>query len=128
MKILKPDHIYSSPRYAPGILVGNTIYTAGRVPVELNGDVVAPNDARAQTGQILDCLEAILAEGNATLTDVVHIHTYYLHEEDMPAIFEVLQGRMGNLLPPHTGSRQVSSSWEKRGIRLELELTAVVEK
>jgi enamine deaminase RidA (YjgF/YER057c/UK114 family) len=128
MKILKPDHIYSSPHYVPGILAGNTIYTAGRVPVDRNGDIVASNDARAQTEQILDCLEAILAEGNATLKDVVHIHTYYLYEEDMPAIFEVLKARMGRLLPPHTGSHQMSSSWEKRGIRLELEMTAVIEK
>ena len=128
MQILKPDHIYCSPRYAPGILAGNTIYTAGRVPVDLNGDIVAPNDARAQTEQILDCLEAILAKGNATFKDVVYIHTYYLYEKDMPAIFEVLHGRMGPLLPPHTGSHQSSSSWEERGIRLELEMTAVIEK
>jgi len=128
MKILKPDHIYSSPRYAPGILAGNTIYTAGRVPVDLNGDIVAPNDARAQTEQILDCLEAILAEGNATLKNVVYIHTYYLYGEDMPAIFDVLHARMGSLLPPHTGSHQISSSWEQKGIRLELEITAVIEK
>jgi enamine deaminase RidA (YjgF/YER057c/UK114 family) len=128
MQILKPDHIYCSPRYAPGILAGNTIYTAGRVPVDLNGNIVAPNDARAQTEQILDCLEAILAEGNATFKDVVYIHTYYLYEKDMPVIFEVLHGRMGTLLPPHTGNHQSSSSWEERGIRLELEMTAVVEK
>ncbi|MFH1748773.1 MAG: RidA family protein, partial [Planctomycetota bacterium] len=125
MKILKPDHIYSSPRYAPGILAGNTIYTAGRVPVDLNGDVVAPHDAGAQTEQILDCLEAILAEGNATFSDVVNIHTYYLHEEDMPAILDVLHARVKSLLPPHTGSRQISTSWEHKGIRLELEMTAV---
>ena len=78
--------------------------------------------------RILNCLEAILAEGNATLQDVVHIHTYYLYQEDMPAIFEVLQARMGTMLPPHTGSHQSSSSWEERGIRLELEITAVIEK
>lgn len=126
MKTLKPDHIYSSPRYAPGVLVGNTIYTAGRVPVDRNGDIVAPNNPGAQTEQILDCLEAILAEGNATLKDVVYIHTYYLHEEDMPVIFDVLHARMGSVLPPHTGSHQSSSSWERKGIRLELEMTAVI--
>jgi enamine deaminase RidA (YjgF/YER057c/UK114 family) len=127
MKILKPETIFCSPHYAPGLLAGNTIYTAGRVPVDLNGEIVAPHDARAQTEQILDCLEAILAEGKATLKDVVSIHTYYLLEEDMPAIFEVLHARMGTILPPHTGSNQSSASWEKRGIRLELEMTAVVE-
>jgi 2-iminobutanoate/2-iminopropanoate deaminase len=128
MKILKPKHIYCSPHYAPGVLTGNTIYTAGRIPVDQNGDIVAPKDPRAQTEQILDCLEAILAEGRATLKDVVHLHTYYLYQEDMPVIFEVLHARMGKPLPPHTGSRQVSSAWEERGIRLEIEVTAVIEE
>lgn len=127
MKILKPDSIYASPRYAPGILAGNTIFTAGRIPIDIDGNIVAPHDARAQTEQILDCLEKILAEGGAGLKDVVNIHTYYLHEDDMSAIFEVLHTRIGSYLPPHTGSHQSSSSWEKKGIRLELEITAVIE-
>ena len=127
MKILKPNNVYASPRYAPGILAGNTIYTAGRIPIDADGNIVAPHDARAQTEQILDCIEAILAEGGAGLKNVVNIHTYYLVEEDMPAIFEVLHARIGPYLPPHTGSHQSSSSWEERGIRLELEITAVIE-
>ena len=127
MKILKPDRIYASPRYVPGIRAGNTIYTAGRVPIDRAGKIVAPDDARAQAEQILDCMEAILAEGNATLKDVVYIHTYYRQEEDMPAIFDALHARMGSPLPPHTGSRQISSSWERKGIRLEIEMTAVID-
>ena len=41
MKVLQPDTIFTSPRYAPGVRVGNTIYTAGRVPIDVDGEVVA---------------------------------------------------------------------------------------
>ncbi len=128
MEFLKPDSIFASPKYNPGIKVNNTIYTAGRVPVDINGDIVSPNDAKNQTVQIMECLKVILAEGGATLNDVVYIHTYYLHEEDMAEIFGVYQDFFGDHKPPHTGSRQDSKSWEKKGIRLEVEVTAVVEQ
>lgn len=128
MKILKPNDIYASPKYYPGIKANNTIYTAGRVPIDINGEIVAPDDAKKQTVQIIECLKKILAEGGATLNDVVYIHTYYLYEDDMAEIFSVYQDFFGDHKPPHTGSRQVSDSWEKRGIRLEVEVTAVVEQ
>ena len=128
MKILKPANIYSSPKYYPGLKAGNTIYTAGRVPVDIDGSVYAPNDPKAQTRQIMECLQIILAEGGATLNDVVYIHTYYLYEEDMAAIFEVYREFFGDHKPPHTGSRQDSKSWVEKGFRLEVEVTAVLEE
>jgi enamine deaminase RidA (YjgF/YER057c/UK114 family) len=127
MKILNPDGIYHSSRYASGIRAGNTIYTAGRVPIDVDGNVVAPNDARAQTEHILESLKLILAEGGATLQDVVHVRTYRLRSEDMPTIFEVLHRYLEHR-PPHTGVNMESEYWEESGIRLEIEVTAVVEE
>ncbi|MBI9047661.1 MAG: RidA family protein [Anaerolineaceae bacterium] len=127
MQILKPKTIYASPRYYPGLKAGNLITTAGRIAIDLDGSIVAPNNAGAQTEHIMDCLSAILAEGGATLQDVVLIHTYFLYEEDMKEIFEVIHREMGAHRPPHTGIHQDSSSWEEKGIRLEIEVTAVVE-
>mgnify|MGYP001404106187 CR=1 FL=1 len=127
MKILSPTQIYNSPRYYAGVRADNMIFTAGRVPLDLEGNVVAPNDARAQTENILEALQAILAEGGASLQDVVYVHTMFLREEDMPVIHEVRQRYMGDHYPPHTGTKVDSSSWVERGIRLEIEVTAVVE-
>ena len=127
MEILNPDSIYNSPRYYSGLKVGHTIYTAGRVPIDFEGNVVAPNDAGAQTHQIMEDLQTILAEGGATFQDVVHIRTYYLDEADWPAIHEVRQRFMGDHYPPHTGAKNDSQSWRERGIRLEIEAIAVIE-
>jgi len=127
MQILNPKSIYNSPRYYSGVKAGNTIYTAGRVPIDLEGNVVAPNDARAQTEHTMEDLKLILAEGGATLQDVVYVHTYSLHGEDMPVIHEVRQRYMGDHYPPHTGTRVDNPSWVERGIRVEIEVIAVVE-
>jgi len=127
MQIINPASIFNSPRYASAIRAGSTIYTAGRVPIDLDGSVYAPNDPAAQTEHILQCLKVILAEGGASFKDVVLIHTYYLFQEDMGAIFEVMQKHFEDHRPPHTGMRQDSTSWKERGIRLEIELVAVVE-
>jgi 2-iminobutanoate/2-iminopropanoate deaminase len=127
MKILNPKGMYHSSRYYSGVRAGNMIFTAGRVPIDPEGNVVAPNDAREQTEQIMQDLEQILAEGGATLQNVVYVHTYFLYGEDMPAIHEVRQRYMGDHYPPHTGTKVDSSSWVERGIRLEIEVFAVVE-
>jgi len=128
MQIINPTSIFNSPRYASGVRAGNTIYTAGRVPINPDGSVFAPNDPSAQADQILECLKIILAEGGASLKDVVLIHTYYLYQEDMTPIFEMLQKHFDGYRPPHTGMRQDSTSWKERSIRLEIELVAVVEE
>lgn len=126
MKILKPEGLFSSPRYYPGVKAGNLIFTAGRVPLDAEGNVYAPDKVRAQTENIMEALERILAEGGATLQDVVYVHTYFLYEEDMPVIHEVRQRYMGDHYPPHTGTKVDSQSWVQRGIRLEIEVFAVV--
>jgi 2-iminobutanoate/2-iminopropanoate deaminase len=127
MKVLKPDGFFASPRYWPGVRAGNMIFTAGRVPLDQDGNVFAPNDAAAQTENIMEALQAILAEGGATLQDVVYVYTMFLYPEDMPAIHDVRQRFMGDHYPPHTGQRVDSPSWVERGIRLEIEVMAVVE-
>lgn len=127
MKTLNPEGIYNSPLYCSGGKAGNTIYTAGIVPLDLEGNVVAPNDARRQTEKIMKDLKLILAEGGATLQDVVYVHTYFVHNEDMPVIHEVRQRYMGDHYPSHTGTKVDNTSWVERGIKLEIEVIAVVE-
>lgn len=126
MRYLNPEGIYHSARYHSGIRAGNTIYTAGRVPVDLAGKIVAPNNARAQTEKILEDLQLILAEGGARLEDVVMIRTYHLYTEDMATIFEVLMRQWGGKLPPHTGIRVDHDFWVANGTRLEIEVVAMV--
>ena len=127
MKILNPDNFYNSAKYYSGLRAGNMIFVAGRIPVDKEGNVYAPGDPGAQTERIMEDIQRILAEGDATLQDVVYIHTYYLNEKDFPAIHEARMKYMGDHKPPHTGSKNESASWVERGICLEIEVIAVLE-
>ena len=127
MQIVNPKGIYNCDRYHSGVRVGNTIHTAGRIPVDSEGRVVAPHDASAQTEQIMQDMIRILGEGGGTLQDVVCVRTYYLDPEDMPAIHATRQRYMGDHKPPHTGIPMNSPSWVENGIRLEIEMVAAVE-
>ena len=96
---------FASPRYWPGVRAGNMIFTAGRVPLDKDGNVFAPNDAAAQTENIMEALQAILAEGGATLQDVVYVYTMFLYPEDMPAIHEVRRALYGRPLSTAYGPK-----------------------
>jgi 2-iminobutanoate/2-iminopropanoate deaminase len=128
MQILNPEGMYHSEKYYSGVRVGNMIFTAGRVPVDEEGNVFAPNDPAAQTARIMEDLERILNAGGATLQDVVSVHTYYLYPEDGPVIHEVRQRYFGDHYPPHTGIRTEGPSWVERGVRLEIEVVAALEE
>ena len=127
MKILNPKGIYNSQSHYSGVKSGNMIYTSGRVPLDPKDNVVAPNDARRQTERIMEDLKLILAEGGATFQNVVYVHTYYVYNGDGPAISEVRRRYMGDHYPPHTGTKVDNPSWKERGIRLEIEMVAMVE-
>jgi enamine deaminase RidA (YjgF/YER057c/UK114 family) len=127
LKPLKPKGIYHAPRYYPGLRAGNIITVAGRIPVNPDGSVFAPNDPAAQTAHIMEEIKLILAEGGATLNDVVSVLTLYLDEADSRTISDVRQSYFGDHLPPHTGIKNLSQSWVERGIRLEIEVMAVLE-
>ena len=53
-----------------------TIYVAGHVGTDESGEIVSKTDVGAQTRQIFKNIAAVLAEGGATLQDVVKITTY----------------------------------------------------
>ncbi len=72
-------------RVTPGVRVGDTIYTAGMVPFDADGNVVGPGDVAAQSRAVFANLRAVLAEGGATMDDVVKILVFLVDVGDFPA-------------------------------------------
>ncbi len=72
-------------RVTPGVKVGDTIYTAGMVPFDADGSVVGPGDVAAQSRAVFANLRAVLAEGGATMDDVVKILVFLVDVKDFPA-------------------------------------------
>lgn len=61
---------------ALGVKVGNTIYISGQGPISPQGEIVGKNDMKAQSRQTFENIKAILAEGGATMNDVVKITVF----------------------------------------------------
>ena len=77
-KILLDPHAprAKKPPFAMGVQIGDTVYVSGHVSQDENGNVVGEGDMTAQTRQVFANIEAVLAESNAAMEDVVKITTY----------------------------------------------------
>jgi enamine deaminase RidA (YjgF/YER057c/UK114 family) len=65
-----------NPGFAQATQVGDTIYVAGQVAQDPDGNLVGPNDMAAQSRQVFANIEAILAVAGATMSDVTKITAY----------------------------------------------------
>lgn len=63
--------------YSQGIKAGNTIYVSGQLPINpQTGELYTGGDIKEETRISLENVKAILAEGGATLNDVVKCTVY----------------------------------------------------
>ncbi len=74
--------------YSQGIVAGGRIYVAGQGPLNpKTGDV--PEGIEEQTRQVLTNIRNILAEGGATLDDVVKVTAHLAEPKDFAAYDQV---------------------------------------
>lgn len=64
------------PRYTHGWRVGNTVYVAGQLALDKEGNLVGPNDIAAQTRRVLENMRRILETGGSSMGDVVKITVF----------------------------------------------------
>src|SRR5262245_23325701 len=64
------------PRYTLGWRVGNTIYAAGQLPYDEDGNLVGKGDIKAQTRRIFEQIKMIVEAGGGTMEDVVKVTVF----------------------------------------------------
>jgi enamine deaminase RidA (YjgF/YER057c/UK114 family) len=81
---------------------GRTIYVAGQVAFNAQGELVGKGDLRAQARQAYENLRLALAGANASLKDLVKLNTYVvnLKAEDVAVLREVRAEALKDLTPP----------------------------
>ena len=79
-----------------------TIYIAGQVSADKDGNVVGPADMKAQAEQVFKNLQAALAAAGATFADVVKMNTYATDLTNVQAIREVRARYFGDAAPAST--------------------------
>ena len=106
-RVLNPQSFKVRGSYSPGWEVSNgrTIYVAGQVPWDANGQTVCKGDAAGQTRQVFENIRTILAEAGAGLEHVVKITVFAADIKYRDAINKV---RSETFKPPYPASTQVA--------------------
>ena len=64
------------PRYTLGWRVGQTIYVAGQLPYDKDGNLMGLGDIKAQTRRVFENVRAVVEAGGGTMDDVVKLTVF----------------------------------------------------
>jgi 2-iminobutanoate/2-iminopropanoate deaminase len=123
--IAPPDMKDQRPRYTLGWRVGNTIYVAGQLPYDKDGNLVGIGDIRAQTRRVFENIRKIVEAGGATMNDIVKITVFVTDVRSREPYAEVRSEFFGPN-PPASTLVQISNL-AVPGALIEIEAVAVVD-
>lgn len=123
-ELVQPEGMYRPASYVHAMRAGNTIYVAGQVARDEEGQVVAPHDAAGQARQVYANLSRVLEAAGARWEHVVRVTTYLVDRADSPAVTAVRREVFGDHRPPHTGL--IVAGLGAPEVLLEVEVIAVV--
>lgn len=110
--------------YAQAIVTDGSIHTSGQIPLTAAGEKVA-GDIAAQTEQVFDNLEAVLAAGGSSLGKVISVNVYMTDLGEFAQMNEVFARRFGGHRPARS-TVQVAAL--PTGARVEIAAIARVER
>ena len=115
------------PAYSHVVTVngpGKTIYIAGQLARDLEGNIVGPGDMRAQMEQTFKNLDACLKAAGASWADVVKSNTYVTDYQAFSQCSDVRMRYFGVASPTST-TIQISRLAQPEAM-VEIEIIAVV--
>jgi enamine deaminase RidA (YjgF/YER057c/UK114 family) len=95
------ENIRERFRYAPGVLIDDTLYIAGQVGRDEHLKVVEGTEA--QFAQAFENVGKVLRAAGASFEDVVEMVTYHVDMRDLPLFMEVKNRYFTNRVPAWTG-------------------------
>ena len=109
--------------YAPGVLVGNTLYVSGQVGRDENLTVIA--DKEGQFEQCFLNIKKVLDAAEFAFSDIVELESWFTHFPGDLALFMQVKDRWikGPIYPTWTGFQV--SNFSMPGIICEVKVTAV---
>lgn len=117
------ENIYDTYHYAPGILVGDTLYCSGQVGRDANLNVV--EGVEAQYTQAFENMGKVLAAAGADWDDVVELESWFAPDMGNLSTFMAVKDRFfTNLYPTWTGFGVPSFSMP--GIIVEIKCKAIL--
>ncbi len=129
-QFFNPANIHKPRGYTHAVAVegGRTIFIAGQVAFDKDGNLVGKGDLRAQAGKALENLVAALAAAGATPADVVKMNTYVVNYKpaDLPIVREARARFFPGETPPASTLIGVQAL-AVEGLLIEIEAIAAVK-
>ena len=117
------ENIYDTYHYAPGILIGETLYVSGQVGRDENLNVV--EGVEAQFAQAFENVGKVLAAAGASFDDVVELETWFQDDmADLKTFMAVKDRFFTNRYPTWTGF--AVKGFSMPGIIVEIKCKAVL--
>ena len=103
-EIIQPKSVHSTAGvgYSHVAKAGNTVYIAGQIALDGEGNLVGKGDIEAQTHQAYANLQAILEELGGSLDDIVKMTTYLTDRSQLAAFRRVRNRFFREPFPPNT--------------------------
>jgi len=101
-----------------------TVYVAGQIAMDKDGNVVGAGDMKAQAEQVFKNLEAALSAAGAKFTDVVKMNMYATDLANIQAVRDVRSRYLGETVPASTLVQVVRLA--RPELMLEVEVVAAV--
>lgn len=88
--------------YSPAVRAGGFVYVSGQTPHDVATGELVGSDIATQTRQTLSNVQRILAEGGASLEDVVSVTIYLADVDDWAAMNAVYKEFFASPFPSRT--------------------------
>ena len=108
--------------YSQAVKVGNFVFTSGQIPLNTAGQLVE-GDIKAQTHQVFQNLQAVLAESGASFAQVVKATVFLRDMNEFAAVNEIYASYFGEHKPARS---TVEVARLPKDVAIEIELVAIV--
>ena len=125
-RFVNPEAMRTPTGYAHVVEVtgGRTVYIAGQVAIDRDGNLVGSGDLRAQARQVFENLETALASVGGGFEHVVKTNMYVTDMTDLDGLREVRREYLSG--PPPTSTLVQVVRLAREGFLLEIEAIAVL--
>jgi enamine deaminase RidA (YjgF/YER057c/UK114 family) len=125
--VLNPEELGPAQgAFSHGVRAGDTVWVSAQAAQDAHGRIVGDDDPEAQCRVIFKRIEAVLAAGGATFSDVVMLRGFLRRREFVQATWNVRREVFGGHRPASTSF--VVSDIEPPGALMTFEVVAIVER
>jgi enamine deaminase RidA (YjgF/YER057c/UK114 family) len=124
-KIIELKSVHPTIGYSHAAKAGNTLYIAGQIANDIDGNLVGPGDIERQARQVFTNLKNILEEAGGNLSDIVKMTTFLTHYDFIKGYRKVRSEWLTEPCPPNT--LLIIESLALPEFMIEVEATAVID-